>query len=1389
MPGNNNPNPSYPFTLSTAAIPSTVGAAVIGVAIGASKAVEDSTNALQELNSKDSQTLLRSMDILFKVNDENKDKEIPGVNLSPDQLKDTNQATIIGVATSVDKILTSPVLLTSLIAQLPLDIKASIEGLINAGNYQALSKTEEASTLDANKELQEKKSGFFANSRALVDNFNAMRNEMSKQIHNRFPEQGSAGKSHDHFAQTMGSAVLAGGMTTAGLFATVFDVIGSAMREVSGLTHFSQQETENRQEKNIYAALDKCSDSLSESKDCAQSLAALRDLEAAVSNFKQASEIGGNHVISGPTLSVLTRLLISAPFVESLISVNCSALALSEAQNAMGREKQNFTAHTQNSAARASLIKDVSNGDAIHHSQNVSDFCKQFDVAIGHIDNDLQAIPNHGAIATSAASTVRSNSALVVATSLVVGLSGMVSREVSGTVDFFKNDKGTGAEFKQVLQSRKDMTGADLDALMTRVCAMQERLARCEELGVSAPVALGLSEVVTSGSLSASLNMMAGMIFALRELGTFSESPSHVLELNAAEKLKAEHSAQSVVDSNKKTGASSGTQIISDNLSLHNHLQSIMNKVVLIDRSYHNFTQPNDPRNNINSAGKSTIASAKFNSTGSIMGALGVLALIALESGIGTEALFGGLRLSTERQRLSDGVDAIRSQNGSKFNFSFLSNLTRLIANGLPGFSSATKTASQATYTAAETLASRSLTVALCHSGALKEILRRLTADNQQAEIAGYLDSALLSDALIPKLEQAILNVLNDAEKNFNQIPGLNRDMGSSLAGVSNSAIASALSAHSVFIAPMLRAIVAAKKASIIPDDIRNEALSQQSEAFNSISVALNMIQAFTNNSAMETQKLDGKMRNFSTHNSADNASNVAMFTSCIMSLVIEELLEITFSRSFTLLDRGKVNNTANVSTKNTKDESEVCKQGVAQDSGIGENDGTSRGLSALRLTISHLGVSLERLAMNIESHPDLLQDNLKIHTGQRAFLKSMASMCSSVGSSLMSLTAAVSVAPLTGVGSIDSLRDCLHSIDRCLILRPVHSSQECTQKDGSESSLLTGMATDTVTSLVTLATKLLLQGSVLGLDTTLSIAKIMEILSLNRRPDRALALETQALSQPNGSGASTNQQTKSTSVAGSIALAGTTLATRTDTSNSHSTDNSLAAREKAADELIEQIAMLEDAEENSSRDKQVIGLKKFYELMIRVLSGNGHQDESYEDLIKRLHRGGIALSHYHSEYGGITTTKSKKSNSLIRDQTYEGNDRIETLTEYFIRQATASEGNFNSVFNKFNRELANKTLSTKAQKSWNYLVERVMSRVEDRQLSHSIFHPKEDRRKKPDLRRRREELLNRELPDTQETVDERTPLNQTPGYDSATTTDNDDDNDDDDRATPTANV
>lgn len=1326
-----NDNISAPFSQSTSAttvLPVTVGSASTQGGLQASRAA---LNSLPILNQKASErdSLLAVLDAISQNQDAMQINDIPGLDLFP-ELKNEIAYSFNAIASGVSKASILPITAATHASQLPLDLTAAIYGIVNSVNEPYKFSKPDASTLEVKKEIENNHSGFFAHCHALSHELQGVLSKLNQEIDKSIGKGDFAG-SHNVIANTSTALPASATLTSSAMLSAGLDIIGSVLRDSTALHHFTNQESISQEEKNIYRAFSACINAFQECKNSVESLNELKKLENALSDFDQARAMSKAHSAISPSVSVLVRSLLSAPFVSALRMVNSASIALQAASEQLTNEREKFFKSASASSSKASFTREYPGG-GINHSQNLTDLYQHFDFIIGNINKgleDIAAANDQKSLAATKASSISITTALTMVPVLITDFVGIVSREFSGIIDFTQRDKGTGNEVEQITATRKDKTGADLDALLARASQLQERLERCEQLGVAAPVILGSSHEITCGGLAATLNSIAGMCFALSELHTLSAEPSAPTALDADEMKKAQESNDRVIASNKRSAIASGTQSITENVSLQRRIQSVMEKIVLIHRSKLNFLQPGLEREDINSSAKSTINISQGNSAGFLSGALGTLALVALESGIGTEALFQALSLgSVHINRLSDGVDNSRTGEVSQSNLSFLCNASRLSVEamernyGLQTFSATTNQMGEITF-------SRSLMVALCNSGALRQGLV-LLSQQEKAHMPNrphFSESALVSVAVLDKLAKNILIVLNNVEEGRRPISGLNDDMASQLGAISIASILTALSSHSILITPFLQSIAAAKVASDIDPRDKDEAVIESVLIAKTVSTGMNIIQAFTNNCIDELKRIAeaemlpvGQFNDYlftmQSHLRSNKTNAHTAVAMCLLSILCEEVLEMTVSRSLTLLDPDRMKETANQSVAEISAHANMSSGKVLDDSNS-ENSHTDHVLSALRLTLSHLGNSLARMASELGEklvEQPLEQRNLRLHTSQISMMRGLSSIFSEASLGMVAISGVLSMLPLSSVGSVDAIRRIIHSLDHELRFRRIHSSAESTRGEDSETSLSTGVVTDSMVDMVLSITKMLLRASLFGTDISLSIAKVLEIACVNQRPSEAISLETKGLSQPNGAIKNLHSHTERTSVGSSVVSAIVLAETKMDMDLSHATNHSIDSLQGAVDNEIEQCSMLSD--DNDEK----LDLKLFYEILIRVLVQ--HQkinyivNDDYKHLVERFHQGGIALSRYHSKYDGIYGSKSgsRVENTLIQDGLFMGCDDASALLKTFIYKATKDEmdkyENKKTLLLEFKSALesCNKGMTDKTKTVWNYVIHKV---------------------------------------------------------------------------------
>ncbi len=1319
-----NRNDFQPLTDTTTAPTGLFSASASGIVGGttqASKVITDAIGVSATQTFRRDQ-LIQVLDALIKRREAPENIEALKIF---GELKDSLNGTAKSVETTVSGISVAPSVTVIEGSQLSVDSVFAVSAVSRSTDDPRKFTQFQACTL----KLDEQANGFSANCKNLSNEFGNIFDQISNHVPNEL------GHSHGNIAKSTAATSALATIAPSALISLGLDSIGSVLRECSATDKCVGDESHaSKEEKNIYKALSACSQVFTTTKDLAASLQALKALRDAIWNVDHVSKMWERHSVSTPLTSAIVRGLISTPFVLALESVIASGEAVHLSSAALTQQKNALSESATQGILKASSIKGSDGGNT--HSQNITLLTNEFKKVI-------EAIPEeHSTANNSATLSVRTISALTAVPSLMTALAGILSRELSGTVDFITNDKVTHQALTDVLKSDKAHTGKHLDELMSAVCDMKERIKKCQELGVSAPFTLGGSHTVTCGSLVASLNAAAGMCFALSELRSFTHPDASAgLKPKEHEIQKAEEYKEDVKKFNQDSAASSQTASASEHLSLHDHLQSIMEKVVLTNRVSFDDFQPG--AENINRSGHSLINTTQMNTTGFLSGALGVLALVCLESGISMEAFWRALGLATEKSNiLSKGPDEIKTGT-SHFNLSIPSNATRITADESKApESSATQTSLSTTHDVSEVALSRSLTIAICQSGALTKALKELSKEVEIGEGEPhpeyFLGSSFTSGRVMSeRLAQKIKEVFDQAG---NKIPGLNQDMANQLASASQASITAALSTHSSLIAPFLQSYAVIKKAfKNVDQEQKNEGLSKSS-IVRDISTASNTIQAFTRNCIAQLKQ----NANDRSHGEKDKVYNTSMQThigsnaslastmmaTCYISLLCDEMLESIISRSFTLLDAEKIRNTTKKSAKASGDEAKEASHQSAEDSNLGKSNSATFMISALRLTLSHLGESLAGMAADLQNGEasDLQKENLQMHTSQRSMLKSLASALSKCSLGMTRAAGTLSMLPLSSLHSIDEMRHIVRSIDS---VRANYShSAESTREDknvessgmdsgDSESSVSFGMTIDSTTATLLLFAKSLLKGLVLGSESALLVSKILEIISLHPRPDMALSLLVQELLQPQGGSTGLTKLVESQLTGATVGLSATVASVLNDVNTSDSTKTTQktthdSLQEQIIDKLIDACGFLEDAEES----KETLGLKKLFELMIMVLAE--HSDKlkktditpyNAESLAAMLNRGSITLASYHSK---------TLENPLISNETFLGCNDAQVLLETFIRKASADQ----SLMRKLKKALQGENYSTKVEKLWGYIVDKTCDNLNTQTRSARFSYP-----------------------------------------------------------------
>ncbi|MFA6302160.1 MAG: hypothetical protein WC627_03395 [Legionella sp.] len=659
-------------------------------------------------------------------------------------------------------------------------------------------------------------------------------------------------------------------------------------------------------------------------------------------------------------------------------------------------------------------------------------------------------------------------------------------------------------------------------------------------------------------------------------------------------------------------------------------------------------------------------------------------------------------------QGASAGVDRINSLHS---NLSSLSNIMRLCAENMGGFS-AIKTVVKTS----ELVSSRSITVLLSNVGELAQALRPLVNPDP---LASTIDSA--KPGVLQQSAAVIKEVLDRIERENEQpvIPGLNQDMAIQLSGATQMSISGLLATHSIFSNPVTLATKGVKAATQINEAQRNEALM---ETLPALTQALNAIQASTRN-FMDNMKVhmagdlrrDGSL--LSTHHFADSMTATVFWSVSAVSLFADEMISVC--RSLSLIDKARLKLVfEKASEVRSKDESAQASEQMAWDSHLEQENSATHAITALRLSLSHTGMALMRIALDLEkavrNNLDTEKRDLAMHTLQRSLLASCATGSLSLVDGVLLSVGAVSAFPVSLKDSANGSHACAHSTDAHIHPQQTHDSEQ-SSKDCSPSTQVLGFSTDLIAGTITNVLKVLAQGSLIGLDTTIQLIKILEIISLHRDSHIALRLETKVSSNPNGLTNNTLHVPSAGATVGTSAVLVNLLEAFQTMDRSCGSQTTLNAQNKLVDVIdkhIESVAVLDDEEEISNNK---LGLKEFYKIIICLLAPN-QEEVFYDSLVRRLNFGGIALSNYHSMFNAYETRPADDAQFVSQ---FGNDDDAQGILRRFIDKAKRDY----SLLKNLHLALPEEASSHKAKAMYEIVFEEVFQQYKQIKMRDVAQH------------------------------------------------------------------
>lgn len=1211
----------------------------------------------------------------------------------------------------------------------------------------------------------------------------------------------SAAMLHDSLVGSSAQGVVLPSVSAVGTLSLGLDIIGSALREIQATARDSSQHSADEQE--VYEQLSNCLRAFSGS-DLGKSLNELNGLLDKLVNFWHASDAVSQRRAVGSRPCVSLSFLASTAFLLTLKSTVLSALTLVRANEALSADDSKLSVSVAQSSDQASQLRDAPLPDAAQvsrshsHSLNVTELIEGF-TQVGQALklNDIQGVDDKSAIRSAAWGSHASTACLALLPSLVTGLLGAATRELAGGTKFLREVQGSRDQSGHVCKSDSDLTGDQLDQLLIAAFDICEGLEHAKRLGVSLPASLALSGAASSGSLVGVLNTGLGMLSAIKELRKVSETVRPDFDPEGEVKQRRIHKKEEIIKDSKNSNASVSQSVSSGMVFAEQEIKSnsTLDPVAAsLERSQDVFddraSDALGERKDLNMTGRSLVIvgrdlsrSIAINSSGFLTGALGAVAFVALESGISTEVLLRSLsrtltatvNASGNIRSISGGPDQLEI-SGSHTNLSFLSNFIRFLADKtqVDSAEESKSFASSVLVTAgvAEAISSRSLIVALSQSGVLSAALKKLTEEVAAADQVIDPGSSALTlisadERVLSRLGEIIEGELNKLEQAKGQqeeqrgVGHLNQSMASQLQSISQSSIATALTTHSSIILPFITASRALERGS---QESKESKHGDQHLSGSSISQefsrGLNIIQGFTHacitgiQDEMKSER-KGQGSLLESHESSEQGSLGTALFSANFSLLLEELLEMTLSRSLAIIDSAAIiemsGRSLNIVRAEVSQNSALSSAQLQNDSRSGESHSIlqSRSLSALRLILTRYGEALEQCAGQLaqevaamaeeKSLRDLpaAERDMEMHTIQRSLLQSMGSAlthCASAISQIVETTGGLSLLPILSRDKIDRFREFIHSSDRHLAFGEVKSSRNAPGKDDEckSISLPTSFVTDMAVSMVVNLVKTLFKASLSGSDVLLAVAKILEIVSLHEDPLEGSLLEVQGSVRP-AVGSSAPSKTALQMISALLAIPSVSLAAASGMSRGESivgsiVGSSAVSLQEQVDAIINSIEVFADKgevdDEKVGAAAPPILLNIYFNRVLEHIFKMSDRDQRHK-LIDRFHKGGIILSQYHRKYGGINPPDEKQGLSsrapLIPDKKLVVPDELKPIENaraliqecinkiYSTCNSKTGESN---ALQAFTDALGDQTPSAKTRQVHQYILSKIASRL-----------------------------------------------------------------------------
>lgn len=1211
--------------------------------------------------------------------------------------------------------------------------------------------------------LQENaRDNFFACCKHFMKNIGPLTDQLHQKVKDKFIAGDHAGlQSHEISAMAMADVSFSASVASPSVVASLlWDTVGSFLRNCQE-TIISTQQSDIREAK-VIEAMGQCLKSMNTEKlskeSCLESLDNLNHLIDALSDMNASNKRMSEDLVTDSEPLLKLSSLATIPFIATLkLTVN-SALGCILASEAVENKLESIQSKQLITQASSLEKKGQDQQRSSSHSKNILSLTQRFkniNQALREAvdaDQKLQGSSDASSVLGVGIASTLTSATLSLLPLLLIEL-GSVTQEIAAGIRFSDGSSDKIVTQCDIVTQSDNNIGEELDNLFKEALKTQDALDMAKELGNSSPIGIGLTRASACGAAASTLAVIFGAYSACKQMQTtpktLTNSPGHS-ELKNEEIKQVADSVIEIKKSHHKASSVLSTSA-PKNMTAENALESVLNKVILAGRISQSDVGDLKDRKDLNSVGKASIAAENCTASGLtrasefLTGALSAVTFVALESSISTEALLRAcgntvIDLAHACARIKEASEGPDKSTLTGSNLSFLSNALRLLAASKSEEMPGSQQSVFSTVSVSEAIASRSLTVFLSQSNVISDALANLIRPHEVADEKSksrMKTKASAREEVLAALADVIEDRLNRENK---AIPGLNKDMASQLQPLTRQRIISALTAEMTLIEPffVLGDMLAEGSHGDVPPRHDQEALINSSPS-KQASILSNMIQGFTLASIRAADYFDAlpdqNQPLLRSHQKSRNSDKSTFKSTGYLCLSLVESIGSIIGRAFTLLDREEISNASDKISQHAQDELignlKLSTAEVKADSHLGQPISAISSISALKSTLTHLSAALKECAdelaaeVNKTAGDDFVK-GVEMHTIQTILMRSMAqalSTCASLITRALATGSGLSFSHIIALGKVDKQIELNHSHDESLELHQNNSSQRSSRESESDLSVVTGLSTDLVMSSVTNLTKILLSASLLGSDVLLSVAKVLEILILDVNPAERLKHETQALCVPDirtaGFSKALKQASISTEMVPTIST-GQLCVSHDDPCLRSTLEDSFISLQARVNKLIDQMQVLEDSadsDNDAKGDKEnKKDIRQYISQVLKTLESR-LSDQECTSLIDRFDKGGIALSSYHSHFGGILNFSEEKEDRILTSA-FDRHSKIrniyntKALIEKFINDMFVEYSNFlkqtddsmEDPLKKFNQTLGS-TLTSKAQNLHEYII------------------------------------------------------------------------------------